>query len=128
MNNTSNSNPQKQILEYISEISGLSPSARIPVNGGFAVYAGVSKGKSFLDRRSLVNMTVTLTGKAYSQELLMDELFKFCRLIKNTDTYPEFDGFEIADIYVRDYPAMTGSENNGMFIWSCALSILYYTG
>ncbi len=119
---------QSQILEYIADLSGLEPSAKIPFNSGYSIAVGVTKSSQrFFNHKALLCLPVIFFGKANTQVVLMNSLSKLCETLTSMHEFTKYDGFEIADISVSAYPSLVDTEPNGMFIWSCTLSVLYYT-
>lgn len=119
---------QSQILEYIANLSGLNPSAKLPLYDGYSIAIGNTKiPKRFLNHNSLLLLPVIFFGKSNNQKSLISSLSHICNTLPYTKTNLHNDSFEIVDISVGAYPSLIESEPNGMFIWSCTLNILYYS-
>jgi len=80
----------------------------------------------YLDKNSLISLTLAINGKHANLQTLTDDLGKILDNLSRRKEYPTGNGFEIVDITIGNFPRTIGREENSDWIAACDLIVKFY--
>lgn len=99
----------------------------LPTGPGLTCEVGPSAPEAvYLDKNSLVPLSLVLNGKHGNLETLSEALNRIHSALTRATAYPCGEGFEIVDITNDTLPQIIGREDDNEWLMASALSVKYY--